>query len=144
MRIEHRIGLPVPVEAVWEAIVDIEAWPEWNPLYRRVEGKLRIGERLVLEAAYPGRAPMILKPTIVDWVPNDQIHWREPLLGGLASAYRYIELEKMGETGCIFSNGEAYRGWLGPRVLQARRRWLRAGFEAMGEAVRRKLELPPE
>lgn len=140
MKIEHRIGLTVSAETVWEAIADIEAWPEWNPLYKRVQGKLRIGERLLIEATYPGRAAMTLQPTIVDWVPNDQIHWRESLMGGLASAYRFIEIEKMGENGCIFSNGEAYRGWLGPRVLRARRRWLRAGFEAMGEAVRARVQ----
>ena len=45
-KIEHRLGLPVPPEAIWGVISDINSWGEWNPLYTRAEGTLRIGAQL--------------------------------------------------------------------------------------------------
>jgi hypothetical protein len=49
---------------------------------------------------------------------------------------RYFEIEQLAETGCIFSNGEMFDGPLGPAVARRMRPAIRAGFAAMGEAVK--------
>ena len=87
-----------------------------------------------------GRAPQVITPTVVDWVPNEQIHWRLKMLGGLVRSTRYLEIEALGETGSIFSNGELFEGALGPTVAKRLRPAIRAGFAAMGEAVKARVE----
>jgi uncharacterized protein YndB with AHSA1/START domain len=37
-----------PAERVWEVLADLEAYPDWNPIFSRVHGDLRGGERLDL------------------------------------------------------------------------------------------------
>jgi hypothetical protein len=135
-KIEHRLGLPVPPEAIWAVIADIEGWGAWNPLYTRAEGQLRIGAQLSLDLALPGHKVRAIRPVVVDWVPNEQILWRLSLFGGLVKSIRYLEIEKLSETGCIFANGELFDGPLGPFVAQRMQRDIRAGFAAMGEAVK--------
>jgi hypothetical protein len=45
-----------------------------------------------------------------------------------------------GAPGVIFSNGEIFKGLLGERLVKPRRRAIRQGFEAMGEALKTRAE----
>ena len=140
VKIEHRIGIPAPAPAIWDVLSDIEAWPRWNPLYPRANGALRIGAQLDLEVAVPGQPKRAIHPIILDWVPNDQIHWTLRMVGGLVKTTRYLEIEALTETGCIFTNGELFDGVLGPSVARRFRPALRSGFAAMGEALKARVE----
>ena len=140
VKIEHRIGIPATAPRIWEALSDISAWSQWNPLYTRANGTLRIGAQLDLDVALPGQAKRTIRPVIADWVPNDQIHWNLRLLGGLVKSTRYLEIEQLTDTGCIFTNGELFDGLLGPSIAKRMRRELREGFAAMGEALKARVE----
>lgn len=140
VKIEHRIGVRAPAHVIWDAISDLGAWKDWNPLYPRANGVLRIGAQLDLDLAIPGQKRRTIRPVILDWVPNDQIHWRLSILGGLIQSTRYIEIEALTETGCIFSNGELFRGRIAPLALRRMAKDIRRGFAAMGEAVKARAE----
>ena len=147
VKIEHRLGIQASPEAIWALIADIDGWARWNPLYPKAEGAIRIGSPLTLELALPGRKPQTIRPVVVDWVPNEQILWRLSMLGGLLKSTRYLEIEQLTETGCIFSNGELFEGLAGPTVARRMGPAIRAGFAAMGEAVKARVEAawrPPE
>jgi len=139
LKLEHRLGIQAPAEAIWDVIADISGWPRWNPLYPEADGVLRMGSRLTLKLALDGQAPRVINPTIIDWVPNEQILWRLTMAGGLVKSTRYMEIEKLGETACIFSNGELFEGVLGPTIARRMRPAIRAGFAAMGEAVKEQV-----
>jgi hypothetical protein len=140
VKLEHRIGVRTPPDVIWSVISDIQGWRDWNPLYPRAEGALRIGSQLDLDLALPGQKLQTIRPVILDWVPNDQIHWRLTMFGGLVRTTRYIEIEALTETGCIFSNGELFSGMLGPTAAKRMAKQIRAGFAAMGEAVKARAE----
>jgi hypothetical protein len=140
VKIEHRIGVQAPAEAIWAVIAEIERWGDWNPLYPKAEGKLKIGGPLTLELALPDRKPQTIRPVIADWIPNEQIHWRLTALAGLVRATRFLEIEKLTETGCIFSNGELFDGPLASMVVRSVGGAARRGFAAMGEAVKARAE----
>ena len=139
-KVEHRVGVQAPAEAVWPMIADIAGWGAWNPLYPRAQGVLRSGERLSLDVALPDQPVRAIRPTVVDWVPNEQVIWRLSMLGGLVKSVRYIEIEALSETACIVSNGEIFDGLLGPTIARRLRAALKAGFAAMGEAVKARAE----
>jgi hypothetical protein len=136
MKIEHRIGVQAPASVVWGLVHDLERWAEWNPLYTRASGVIRIGETLSLTLVLPGQPPRELKATVIDWTPDEAIHWRTSNVAGLVRTVRYLEIEAKSETGCIFSNGEIFQGLLGPRIAGQLRPALKEGFAALGEAVR--------
>jgi hypothetical protein len=140
MKIEHQVGVKAPASVVWEIVHDLERWADWNPLYIEVSGAIRIGEKLKLKLVLPDQDPRDLEAIVIDWTPDEAIHWKTTHLRGLVRTVRYLEIEAKSETGCIFSNGEIFSGLLGPRVAKQLRPSLRQGFAALGEAVRDRAE----
>jgi hypothetical protein len=140
LKIEHRIGIQTPAAVIWPIISEIHGWHEWNPLYTKAEGILGFESVLTLELSLPGEKPRTIRPVVVDWTPNEQILWRLNSFAGLLRSVRYIEVETLTETGCIFSNGEIFEGPLQGMIPKRLRRSIKAGFTAMGEAVRDRAE----
>lgn len=140
VKFEHRVGVQAPAEVIWEQIYDLASWSEWNPLYPRAEGQIRIGTELDLTLALPGEAHRTIRPKVLDWVPNEQLHWRLTMLGGLVSNVRYIEIEALGPQNCILANGEVFGGLLGTFVARQVGRSVNRGFAQMGEALKDRAE----
>ena len=138
--VEHRIGVQAPAEIVWDVVSEFETWHQWNPLYRRAEGQMKIGTALTLEQHLPGQAPTVITPIVQDWVPYEQLHWRSSRMGGFVTTIRYLEIENMGPENATFSNGELFMGLLLRFVGRDERRRLKAAFTEMGEAVRDRAE----
>lgn len=138
-RIEHRLGVPAPAHIVWELVGNLAGWSSWNPLYTRAEGQLGFGAPLKLTQHLEGLPDEVIEPTVIEWTPEAQILWR--LDGGGIHRLRYIEIEKLTDEACIFSNGEDWSGFM-LHFARVPRREIRAGFAAMGEAVKaRALDL---
>src|SRR5262245_46609060 len=49
--IESAIEIDAPAEPVWAILVDIAAYPEWNPFTPRVDTTLEVGTPIVLHVA---------------------------------------------------------------------------------------------
>ena len=138
LQAEHRIGVAAPADVIWDILFDLDGWIAWNPLYPRAEGRLLIDAKLSLDMQLPGAPPKHVEGQVIDWVPNNQIHWRET--GFLVDTTRYFEIEKLTDTGCIFSNGLVSKG-LGVRYVPRRRvAKLREAFAGMGEALKARAE----
>lgn len=140
IKIEHRIGIRAPADTIWELIYDVASWPEWNPLYPRAEGQVRIGGKLALVHGLPMPGPSVIEPTVLDWVPREQLHWRRTLASGFIKTIRYVEIETLTESGCIVSNGELFEGSLVPYVLRGKGGTIRRAFAAMNEALKETAE----
>jgi NifU-like protein involved in Fe-S cluster formation len=117
IRIEHRIGVSASADTIWALISDLNGWSAWNPLYPEATGKLSIGGTLKITEAVPGKPPRTIAPVVVDWEPGAQILWRHDA-GFMSRTVRYLEIESLSETGCIFANGAFFHGMLGERAAK--------------------------
>jgi hypothetical protein len=140
VRIEHRLGVQARPEDIWEVLYDLEHWKDWNPLYPSAAGTIRIGQTLDLTLALPGQQPQQIRPVVLEWVPNEQLHWRLSMMGGLVRTIRYIEIEKLADASCIISNGEIFGGFMGPSVAKRMGRAIHRGFGEMSEALKARAE----
>jgi hypothetical protein len=141
LRIEHRVGIQAPAEVIWEVISDLASWHQWNALYPKATGEIRIGGTLELTLALPGQAPQELRPTVMEWVPNEQLHWKLTTLRGLVRTIRYFEIEALAEASCIVTNGEIFGGFLGPSVGKRMGRSVYSAFSDMDDALKARAEL---
>lgn len=140
VRIEHRIGIQAPPQVIWDVLYDLAGWAEWNPLYPKASGEIRIGAPITLTLALPGQPPREIRPVVLEWVPNEQLHWRLSLMGGLVKTVRYMEIEQLAEASCIVSSGEIIGGLLGGSAARQMGRAIHRGFVAMNEALKERAE----
>lgn len=140
LRVEDRIGVQAPAEVIWDIVYDLSAWHEWNPIYPEAAGQIRIGETLALKLALPGEAVQEIRPKVLDWVPNEQLHWQLTLMGGFIKTLRYVEITTLGPQNCVVDNGEFFRGLMGPSLARRMGRTVRRGFKAMNEALKARAE----
>lgn len=140
VRVEHRIGVQASADAIWELVRDVEGWSAWNPTYPEVSGRVQIGETLTMTVVLPGMKPQTLKAVVLDWVPNEQLHWRATAMGGLLRATRYIEIEQLAEESCIVANGEILGGLIGPAVARQIGAKVFKGLRLMNEALKVQAE----
>src|SRR3569833_4249527 len=141
VRIEHRVGINAPAEVIWEVISALKSWSQWNKLYPQASGQLRIGGTLELTLDLPGQKPQQIKPTVLEWVPTEQLHWRLSMMGGLVKTTRFFEIASLAEESCIVSNGELFAGMMGPSIGKRMGRTIYRGFVEMNEALKARAEL---
>jgi hypothetical protein len=142
IKIEHRRGVPSNSKAIWDVLSDLGRWHEWSSVYPQVHGLLRIAQKLTIKEVFPKAEPVTITPTVMDWVPNEQIIWTITSRLGLIKRIRYIEIEPLNEedTNCILSNGEIWDGLIGRSIGKRKRRQLREGFEQFNNDVVSRLE----
>jgi hypothetical protein len=139
-RIEHRIGIQAPPDVIWHVIADLPRWEDWNPTYPKAAGEIRIGGKLDLTLALPSQAQQQIQPVVLDWIPNEQLHWRLTMLRGMVRTIRFIEIETLAEASCIVSNGEIFGGLMGPSIGKRMGRFIQRGFIEMNEALKARAE----
>ena len=140
LRVEDRIGIQAPAEVIWEIVYDLDRWQDWNPTYPSAAGQIRLGEVLSVTLALPGQPQQALKPKVLEWVPNAQLHWELRMMGGLIRTLRYIEIETLANGACVVDNGEIFGGLMGPSLGKRMGRSVQRGFRAMNEALKARAE----
>lgn len=138
--LEARIGIQAPASVIWDVIYDLDAWSQWNPMYPKASGAVRIGETLKLTVAVPGEEPREIEPTVLEWVPNEQLHWKLSMLGGFIKSTRFIEIETLADASCIVANGEIFSGLMGASLARRMGGKITRGFREMNEALKSRAE----
>lgn len=140
--IETQIDIDAPAARVWAVLTDLEAMPSWNPFIREIAGKLAEGERLLVRIAPPGEPTMSFAPTVLASRPGRELRWRGSLVApGLFAGEHVFCIEPLSARKTRFIQRESFSGLLAPLLMSGSRlSATRAGFGAMNEALKRRVE----
>jgi Polyketide cyclase / dehydrase and lipid transport len=123
--IEGYVELELPVERLWDAFLDVERWPLWNPCIWRSrvrDGELREGATLVwtfnaIKPRYLYKMPA--RAQIVEFERHDRVTWEVSAPGFHAlHSYRFAGL---GPERSRFGSWEVAEG---PTYRALRRFWI--------------------
>lgn len=68
--------IAAPPEAVWAVLADTAAYADWNPLVRRLEGRLAVGETIEVDfQPDPAQPVRTMRPRIVAVEPGRAFAW---------------------------------------------------------------------
>jgi hypothetical protein len=107
-------------------------------MYPQASGSVGIGRQVSMTRVIGGKSEE-MQPTILEWVPNDQLHFRSATSGGFVKTIHFIEIEVLGPESCIVSVGELVSGLMAPAQLRAGRDIQRA-LKAMNLALKERAE----
>jgi hypothetical protein len=142
LKVEYRIGIAVKVDDAYDIVADIENWPSWSPIHKKTTGTLGFGKPVFFEEYYEGLGTWEITGAVSDWSPLSHIHIHVPKKFYEGTLIRYFEFEQLTPIACHFTIGAMFSGFLSEREGKRFRKYLRAGFEAYGQALKAKVEAP--
>lgn len=132
------IVIDQPVERVWEALVDVDAYPEWNPLVGKVEGELQEGRRISTFIVPLGRT---FRPEIVVLREASELTWvGSQISRHLIAGRHYYRLEGTAGGGTRLLHGEYFTGMLSAFIGKSLLRKMELAFEAHNRELKSRLE----
>lgn len=126
-------------EKVWETLVDLASWPEWNPSFTP-EGKAQVGEKV--ELSYPsGDKTMTLHCKVVKIEPCKELCWVYSVGAPFLFHGEHSFMLEPREGGAVhFVNRELFTGALVGTQWKNIDTSSRRAFEAMDQALKKRVE----
>jgi hypothetical protein len=114
-RIATSVEIDAPPSRVWAVLVDLPAYPEWNPFIVEAQGNVAVGETLSLRMTLPGRAPMTIEPRLLVVEPERELRWKGRLwIPGLFDGEHAFVLTPLENGRTRFDHSERFGGILLP------------------------------
>jgi hypothetical protein len=137
------IGIDAGRERVWQVLVDLPAYQEWNPFIVEASGRVQAGDRLALRMRNVGGRVMTLRPVVTEAREGELLRWAGRLwIPGLLDVQHSFVLTDREPTGTRLVQQEHFSGLLLPLVARTLDRGTRPAFVAMNEALKRRAEEP--
>ncbi|REA06150.1 SRPBCC domain-containing protein [Haloferax sp. Atlit-6N] len=139
--IETSIDIDAPPERVWETLVDFDRYPEWNP-FMRIAGRPNEGATLTVHLRPPGGRESEFEPDVVHCEKHRELRWLGHLVfPGLFDGEHRFRLEPLdGGERTRFEHAETFSGVLAGLLLRFVGEQTKAGFVAMNEGLKTRVE----
>ncbi|MEM8888815.1 MAG: SRPBCC domain-containing protein [Bacteroidota bacterium] len=130
------IRIEASPEAVWNILTDFDAYPEWNPFIKKIEGEVAVGNKIKAEIT-----DMTFKPRILAFDHKQKLEWMGRLgMPGIFDGRHYFILKDNGDGSTTLIHGEHFKGILVPFFKKKLMHDTKAGFEAMNQALKERVE----
>jgi hypothetical protein len=133
------IDIEAEPETVWRHLTDLTGYAEWNPFITRASGDAEPGSRLELRMEPPGGRAVTVRPRVTKVFPGTALEWVGHLgVPGIFDARHRFDLFPT-DAGTHLVQHETFTGVLVRPLRRSLDTRTRAGFEAMNDALRRRL-----
>lgn len=139
-QIDTSIRIDATPAIVWGILTDFAAYPSWNPFITRIEGVVRVGERLIIRVVPHGQKGMAFRPRVLVAETERQLRWKGRLIvTGLFDGEHIFRIEPASD-GIRFHHSEQFTGLLPHMMPVSSFEAIRKGFEAMNSALKQRAE----
>jgi len=141
MELRTTTNIDASPEVVWEILTDFQAYGEWNPFIREIEGVAQKGARLRVRMTPPEGKAMNFKPVVQSAEPALELRWLGRLwLPRLFDGEHVFELEPDADGSTRLTQRETFRGVLVPFLAHSLNTNIRLAFEQMNQALKERAE----
>ena len=134
------IEIQASPEKVWQTLIRLDQWPEWNPFIHHAIGKAQVGEAVDI-TVQSGSKDLTLHCTVIKVEPNRELRWKYHVLAsGLFSGEHSFIIEQTEGNTVRFVDREVFNGLLVPLQAKDIDTHSKRGFEAMDAALKARAE----
>ncbi len=139
--LQTEIEIEAPTDTVWEVLVDLDHYADWNPFIVESSGTVAVGSRLTNRLQPSGGRTVTFRPTVTEVVEGRVFEWLGRLgIPGLFDGRHRFELHPTAAGGTRLVHGEEFRGILVRPLRRSLDRDTLPGFEAMNAALKTRAE----
>jgi hypothetical protein len=141
MELNTEIEINASSETVWNLLTGTSRFPEWNPFIRRLQGELKVGQKLAVFLQPSGARGMEFKPVVLKVEPNKELRWLGRLiLPGLFDGEHIFQIEPLSSGRVRFRQREIFSGIFVPLLNNSLDTDTRRGFNEMNQKLKELAE----
>lgn len=135
------IEIDAPAAVVWDVLIDLDRYADWNPFIIEAAGLPAVGQRLTNRMQPPGGRAMTFRPTVTEVTEARSFEWLGRLgLPGVLDGRHRFELSPTRSGGTVLTQSEHFTGVLVPLMRRSLDNNTVAGFTAMNTALKDRAE----
>lgn len=140
-QLETRITIESTPEKIWEVLTAFDDYSDWNPFVTSIAGNPSIGESLSVNIEMEKGKPQTFKPTVLANESSKEFRWKGKLfVQGLFDGEHYFQLNQIDGNTTEFIHGEKFSGVLVAPIMSLIANKTAAGFKAMNQALKTRVE----
>ena len=137
-----RVEIEAPADLVWEILVDLPRYGEWNGFNPRIASTLRLGDPVDMQAVVPGTGRSL---DIIEHLcaiePGRLLAWEQrPTAANPDAGRREQFLEPLGPERCAYHHVDTFLGPNADKIMQEHGAWVKEGFDGMARDLKRRAE----
>jgi len=137
LELRTEIEINASTNEVWEALVNLEDYKNWNPFITKANGY--VIENQVINVNPGG---IKFSPTVLKVEPNKQFNWLGKLwFKGLFYGEHSFELITLENNRTLFKHSEKFKGILVPLFKKMLNVETKASFIEMNQALKKRVEV---
>lgn len=137
-----KVTINAPAEFVWDILVDLKKYPEWNPFTVKVESTLKIGDPVYLHVRLGNKKQRVQTEQIRAVTRPYKLAWGMKMgYEFLLTARRDQLIEPAGDETCTYVSSDAFNGWLTSMVVKNFGKDIEEGFNAVAYALKERAEI---
>jgi hypothetical protein len=139
--IHTEIGIDASPDAVWDVLVDLVSYPDWNPMVKKAGGEVRVGERLRLHYEPEGHRKRTFNPLLLVVEPGRELRWRgQPGMRFLFESEHIYILKETPEGNTHLDHDMIFYGLIIPAVRHFIEKATRKPFNDLNRAMKDRVE----
>jgi hypothetical protein len=135
------VEIDAPLARVWDVVVDLERYDEWNPFCVAAKSTLEVGSPIHMKVRL---IPGITQPqteTVLEHIPRERFGYGLPgSFFGAMKSRRFHIVEAIDEVRTRYTSDFRMEGWLSGLVVLLLGGRLRAGFAANTASLKVRAE----
>ncbi len=139
-QIKTSIEIPGTRPEIWNALMDFDSYPEWNPFITSIRGRPVPGNRLEVRLKLRQRKPVLFRPIVMEIESEKKLVWRGRLLfPGIFTGIHSFELLPGTGGQILFEQKEEFTGILVSPLLSELGEETEMAFYAMNRELKKRI-----
>lgn len=137
------VEIDAPSRAVWEVLIDLDSYGEWNPFCISAKSTLAVGSAVEMVLAdYSGAGGTFPNTEYVcAFVPERLLSWELRATPQSPQAARRDQvIERITDRRCRYYSTDAFLGELAHDIMAATGWWVKRAFDDTARALQRRCE----
>lgn len=138
-----KVEIDAPASVVWDVLVDLARYPEWNPFTVRAESTLTLGDPVHLYLPNPavGGEDIHVLEHLVVFAPHQLLAWEQrPTASSNVAARRDQYVGTLGAERSSYQTTDIFLGVDEDQITKDFGPWVQQGFDALALAVKSRAE----
>ena len=137
-----RVEIEAPASLVWEVLVDLPRYGEWNRFNPRIESTLRLDDPVQMDCCVPGTDRTLdIRETLCAIEPGRRLAWEQRPTPENADAGRREQfVEPLGALRCAYWHTDTFLGPNAAKIMAEHGDWVKRGFDGMALDLKRRAE----